>query len=83
MPMLTARRPRTGILLIAIAAALTLLVTLVHVFPPHETYLTMILGLAGALSYTFGIGTMVGGIRGRSGVRRRTSWSRPARRGAA
>ncbi|MGP3932514.1 hypothetical protein [Nonomuraea sp. KM88] len=54
---------RNGTLFIVIGAALTLVGTLIHVFPPHQTVVTVILGLAGALSYTVGIGRIVGGVR--------------------
>ncbi|MEO3793802.1 hypothetical protein ABGB14_26620 [Nonomuraea sp. B10E15] len=36
---------RNGTLFIVIGAALTLVSTLIHVFPPHQTVVTVILGL--------------------------------------
>ncbi|MGP3958811.1 hypothetical protein ACTWPT_22600 [Nonomuraea sp. 3N208] len=53
-------RQRTGTVFIVIAAALTVIGTLIHIFPPHLTVVTVLLGLAGALCYTVGV-ALIGG----------------------
>ncbi|MDP4508336.1 hypothetical protein [Nonomuraea turcica] len=53
-------RQRTGTIFIVIAAALTMIGTLIHVFPPHLTVVTVFLGLAGVLCYTVGVALFVG-----------------------
>ncbi|WP_327590866.1 hypothetical protein OHA25_30465 [Nonomuraea sp. NBC_00507] len=53
-------RQRTGTVFIVIAAALTMIGALIHIFPPHLTVVTVFLGLAGALCYTVGVALISG-----------------------
>ncbi|WP_127934803.1 hypothetical protein [Nonomuraea polychroma] len=53
-------RQRTGTVFIIIAAALTVIGALIHIFPPHLTVVTVFLGLGAALCYTVGVALIVG-----------------------
>ncbi|WP_170223509.1 hypothetical protein [Nonomuraea turkmeniaca] len=56
-------RHRSGTVFIVIAAALTVIGTMIHVFPPHQTVLTVFLGLAGTLFYVTAIARISGWTR--------------------